>query len=203
MLPLLTALAPLAGSLIKKAVTSFASKPIVKVAAATAATLGVSSLVQGATAAPASLPVLPSGGGLPALPGQLTAMTQQAGAGGLPVPWFKGAGGKLQAPWQDPRIPQTIRQFALDDAYLRQALRAPRGFVVVRDREGRPYAVERSVAVKMRLWKPARKPPISAGDWRRYQTASRVAKKLMKLAGPEIRKRAKKAAPCTTKKGRA
>jgi hypothetical protein len=203
-LPLLAALAPVAGALIKKAATSLLSKPVVKVAAATAATLGVGAVAQAASQSN-NLPMLPSGSGLPALPGMQTQMMQQAGAGGLPVPFWKGPGGSLQMPWNDPRIPQVLRQFALDDAYLRQSVRAPRGYVVVRDAQGRPYAVERAMAVKMKVWKPARKPPISAGDWNKYRTAQRVAKKLMKIAGPEVRKHQRKssAAVCITRKRKA
>lgn len=206
MLPILAALAPVAGSLVKSLITKVASKPVVKMAAATAATLGITSAVQSATA-PQTLPALPAGGGLPALPGLQTQAIQQAGPGGLPVPWFKGPGGALQMPWNDPRIPQMLRQYSLDDAYLRPSVRAPRGYVVIRDASGRPYAVERSIAIKLKMWRPARKPPISAGEWNQYKTAKRVAKKLMKIAGPEVRSRQRKAGAkntvCFTKKRKA
>src|SRR3972149_6302233 len=53
------------------------------------------------------------GGG--AAPGVIPAVAAAAAgdAGGLPVPWWKGPGGALQLPWNDPRIPGFLSQFAL------------------------------------------------------------------------------------------
>lgn len=118
--------------------------------------------------------------------------------GGLPVPLWKGAGGKLQLPWQDPRIPEYVKQFALDDAFLRVAVRAPRGYVVVRDPEGRPYAVNKKFAKQMGIWKEPAKPPISATEWKHFQSAHRIEKKLLKIARPAIRRHQQKAVVKTT-----
>lgn len=83
----------------------------------------------------------------------------------------------------------TMLPDVLDPSLLRQYYRAPKGYVMVRDRTtGNVMAVKRSVAIANRLWHAGRKPPISAGDWHKYQTARSVAKKLHKLASHEIRK---------------
>lgn len=115
------------------------------------------------------------GGGFPAAP--------PSGGGGLRdlVPFWKGPGGKFQMPWSDPK--QMFQPpFAYDDSYLRPYYKAPRGYVVVRDAEGRPYAMMKMIAQRVGLWHAARKPPISAGDWHMYQTGRRVEKRLQKLA---------------------
>jgi hypothetical protein len=109
-------------------------------------------------------------------------------AGGLPVPWWKGPGGKLQLPWNDPRIPQFLQQFALDDAYLRIYYRAPKGYVIIRDANGKPYAVLRQIAKQFGLWRPAAKPPISATDWKNYKRNRAIEKRLVKIARPALRK---------------
>lgn len=127
------------------------------------------------------------------------AATAAASPGGLPVPWWKGPGGALQAPWNDPRIPQFLQQFALDDAYLKNYVRAPRGYVVIRDANGRPYAVLRQIARQFGLWHAAPKPPISASDWRHYKRNQALEKKLLKIARPALRHHSR---PSTTKKGR-
>lgn len=131
-------------------------------------------------------------GGLPALPGNLPALQnaaiQQQGAGGLPVPFFKGAGGKLQMPWNDPRIPEYLKQFALDDAYLRIYYRAPRGYVIVRDANGRAFAVNKKIAQQFGIWKPSAKPPISATEYKHYKRNQAIEKKLRKIAAPALRK---------------
>jgi hypothetical protein len=114
--------------------------------------------------------------------------------GGLPIPYFKGPGGKLQMPWSDPRVPGYLKQFALDDAYLKVYYRAPKGYVVVRDPQGRPFAVSKVIARQFGLWKPKRKPPISVGDWQAFKKAERVEKKLKRIAGPALRKRGYRAA---------
>ena len=197
MLPAILALGSALLPQVGKLITKIASKPIVKVAAGAITALGAGAAVNQITQPTGVLPALPGGGGLPALPGAQTAMMQSQSVGTLPM--WRGAGGKFQLPWNDPNIPAMLRQFSLDDAYLRQAVRAPHGYVVVRDAQGRPYAVERSMAIKMRIWKPAKKPPISAGEWNKYKTSQRVAKKLMKIAAPEIRKRHRaSAAKCVT-----
>ena len=121
-----------------------------------------------------------------ALQAQNTSVAQTS-PGGLPVPFWKGPGGALQMPWSDPRIPEYLKQFALDDAYLRSYVRAPRGYVIVRDASGRPFAVLRQIARQIGIWRPAAKPPISATDWKNYKRNKAIEKKLIKIARPAMR----------------
>lgn len=136
---------------------------------------------------------------LPAIAG--AAATAATSPGGLPVPWWKGPGGSLQMPWSDPRVPEYLKQFALDDSYLKAYYRAPRGYVIVRDANGRPFAVNKQIARSFGLVRPKKKPPISVGDWSAFQKARKVEKKLRKIAGPALRKYGSRA-PAKTKKGR-
>jgi len=180
------------------------AKPVVKVASSALAGFGVAKVTSGGSTV--NLPV--QTGSLPPIGVPAAATTsaiQQAGPGGLPVPWWKGPGGKLQLPWNDPKIPEYLKQFALDDAYLKTYYRAPRGYVVIRDASGRPFAVNKQMARSFGLWKPAKKPPISVGDWQKFKAAERVEKKLKKIAGPALRKRGYSTRPAVstkTRKGR-
>ena len=55
----------------------------------------------------------------------------------------------------------------------------PRGYVVVIDpATNQKVGMLKSVARHCKLWKPARKPPISASDWRCLQKANSTVKKL-------------------------
>lgn len=165
------------------------AKPVVKVAAPVAAGMGLATVASGGGA---PMPVPVSSGGMPPMPlaaAGTTRAIQQSSPGGLPVPFWKGPGGKLQAPWSDPRIPEYLKQFALDDAYLKAYYRAPKGYVVIRDANGRPFAVNKQIARSFGLWRPKKKPPISVSDWQAFQKAQRVEKKLRKIAGPALRKR--------------
>ncbi|MGH7198310.1 MAG: hypothetical protein ACREH5_06185, partial [Candidatus Omnitrophota bacterium] len=74
-------------------------------------------------------------------------------------------------------------------SYLRTVPRAPRGYVVVRDVQGRPYAMMRFVAQKVGMWRPKQKPPISVRDWNSLRRSNSVIKKLQTME-----KRAKKIA---------
>lgn len=117
--------------------------------------------------------------GLPALPGMSggpMGAVQPGQTGGFGLP--RGVGGKLQLPWNDPSIPAYLKQFSLDDSFLRQALRAPRGYVVVRDADGRPFALLKAMAKQFKLWHPKPKPPISVRDWHHLRGAGRVIDKL-------------------------
>lgn len=161
--------------------------------------------VKVSSASAAQMGLVSSTGGLPALPlgaaaaGATTALATTS-PGGLPVPWWKGPGGKLQLPWNDPRIPEYLKQFALDDAYLKTYYRAPKGYVIVRDNQGRPFAVNKMIARQFGIWKPNKKPPISVRDWSSFQRAKRVEKKLRKIAGPALRKYSSRST--STKKGK-
>ena len=140
--------------------------------------------------------------GIPTLPAMLAsgiagAMIPSGGGAAAPglgslIPWWKGAGGHLQFPWQDPSFMEGLKPpFVLDDSYLKEIRRAPRGYVVVRDNKGRPYCMAKFIAQKLHDWTPARKPPISAGEWHKYQTAAAVEKKLRHIAGKALRKHAR------------
>lgn len=125
--------------------------------------------------------------GLPALPGmQMPAgnirsqVPMQSGkTGGFGVP--TGPGGKWQMPWNDPSTPAYLKQFALDDSAIRITFRAPRGYVIVRDADGRPFPLLKKIAQQFHLWKPAKKPPISVRDWQSLKRADRVVHKMRKI----------------------
>lgn len=138
------------------------------------------SALLGGSKAPAGLPVpmAPGGfaGGLPALPG--SPMPGNTGGTGI-LP--KGPGGRMQLPWNDPRTPDALKAFALDDQYIRLAMRAPRGYVIVRDASGRPYPLLRSIAVKLHLWRPRKKPIISVRDSQAIKRSHHAIKRLHKF----------------------
>lgn len=181
---------PLLGKIAKTAITVIGKKAVGKIGGRTivgkiltgvgVAGVGMEAGRALTTTAQPQLPALPGAGGGVLMPSQFP------GVGA--VPWWRGPGGKLQFPWQDPRVPEFLKAFALDDAYLRAYYRAPRGYVIVRDPNGRPYAVLKMAARRFGLWRQPHKPPISAGDWNKYQTARRVEKKLVKIARSAIRK---------------
>lgn len=177
-----------AGVALKRYGTKFARNKIVRaVGGAALGAAGFEAAKQfGSGGAPSSLPAIPSSyGGVP--------VTTQGikNVGFLPA--WRGPGGKLQWPWQDPRIPEYLKQFALDDAYLKPCVRAPRGYVVLRDAEGKPFAVNKMIARQFKLWKPKAKPIISVRDWHSYQRAQRVEKKLRKIASKALRHRGRTA----------
>lgn len=125
---------------------------------------------------------------LPSLAAAGVAATTAAGVAGGNLPWWQGPGGKLQMPWNDPRIPDYLKQFALDDAYLKPYYRAPKGYVVLKDSSGRPFAVNKQIARSMGLWKPSAKPPISATDYKHLKRNKVLEKKLKKIAGKLLTK---------------
>lgn len=117
------------------------------------------------------------GGGLPALPavsGGLPTLLPGAGA-----PAIVGDRGVFQ---NDPNIAKALEPFAISKTNLRIAYRSPiKGFVVVRDSVGDPYALPRALARKYAGWKPSKKPPISVGDWEAVKRADRTIKKVRKI----------------------
>lgn len=129
------------------------------------------------TAMPTGLPALPGVGGRSTViaPGQ-------TGGGLNPLKWIpRGPGGRMQLPWNDPSVPAFLKQFALDDSFIRPAMRAPKGYVIIRDADGQPYPVLKKVAQQFHLWKPAKKPPISVGDYQALKRADRTVKKMRKI----------------------
>lgn len=123
---------------------------------------------------PSSAPAASPSGGLPALP----PAPGQTGGFGLP----RGPGGHLQLPTSDPSIAAALKPYSLDDSFLKIRYHAPKGYVVMRDPQGRPFAVLKSMA-KHYGWKPHRKPPISVGEWHALKKAHRTVKKVHKIHG--------------------
>lgn len=119
------------------------------------------------------MPTLPSGfGGLPALPGQ----------GAPPIVgdrgWFQN----------DPNIADALKPFAISMTNLRTVYRSPlKGYVVVRDVKGDPYALPKPMARKYAGWRPSKKPPISVGEWEAVKRADRTIKKVKKITATMTR----------------
>lgn len=78
----------------------------------------------------------------------------------------------------DPNIADQLKPYAIDNRFLKQYYRAPKGFVVLKDQVGDAYAIPKALAKMYGMWKPAAKPPISVRDWHHLQGANRVVKKL-------------------------
>lgn len=162
------AIARIGSKLIRPIVSNPAVKSVVKSIPGGAAAYAAGNLLTSS---------LGGGGGMPALP---------AGVGGLPVPSFPG--GMLPPKMgdrgifqNDPNVIEAIKPWAISKANLKQYYRAPKGFVIVYDSVGDPYAIPRKMAMWLRLWKPAAKPPISVGDWQAVKRADRTVKKMRKI----------------------
>lgn len=142
--------------------------PIVGNALALAGGVATVSSMVGSRGGAAGLPALPAvSGGLPTL---------LPGAG---APGIVGDRGLFQ---NDPNIVAALQPFAISKTNLRIAYRSPiKGFVVVRDSAGDPYALPRALARKYAGWKPSKKPPISVGDWEAVKRADRTIKKVRKI----------------------
>jgi len=126
------------------------------------------SLLSGGGAQPPTPPGFPMGGGVP---------PPVQGGFNLPVPFWRGAGGKFQMPWNDPQQ-MFGPPFAYDDSVLKIVTKAPPGFVKVKDPKGREYAMARFLAIKMNLYHPARKPLISVKESNAIRHAGHAIKKL-------------------------
>lgn len=86
----------------------------------------------------------------------------------------------------DPNSTKQVEAVAIAKGDLVVSYRRPRGhayknFVVVRDDNGDPMAVPKTVARANFGWKPNKKPPISVGQWSAVKKASRVVKTLKKI----------------------
>lgn len=123
------------------------------------------------------------GGSAPSTPAGLPLVTpgsteipmgSTSGPGLLP----RGPGGALQWWWNDPNIPEYLKKFAIDDGYLKVAVRAPKGYVVLRDKEGRPFGVNKEIAKAFKIWRPKKRPPISVTDWQALKKAHSTVTKL-------------------------
>jgi len=114
------------------------------------------------------------GGGLPALPSFATGNM-------APVPGAPGSDpnmGKRSIFRDDPNVAAYLKQFAIDDRFLKSYHRAPKGYVVLKDVNGDAYGLPKNLAKQYAGWKPAKKPPISVRDWSAMQRAKTVMKKL-------------------------
>lgn len=107
---------------------------------------------------------LPDLAGLPAMPGGMNPVMGQRGI-------FQN----------DPDVIEAVKPWAISKANLKVCYRAPKGFVIVYDSVGDPYALPRRMAMWLKLWKPGAKPPISVGDWQAVKRADRTVKKMRKV----------------------
>jgi len=129
------------------------------------------------------------GGGLPALPSGLQGPPLSPGgfAGGMPrnLPGTAGANpiiGKRSIFRDDPNIAAALQPFAISARFLRQSFRSPvKGYVVVRDAVGDPVALPKNLAMKYAGYRPAKKPPISVGEYQALKRADRTVKKVRKI----------------------
>lgn len=158
------AIARFGSKLIRPIVSNPAVKSAIKSTALGAAAYSIGNSLTGSSGS--NLPLLPTGGGLPALPG----------AGAPPI---VGDRGWLQ---NDPNIVAALQPFAISKANLKQCYRSPlKGYVIRYDSKGDPYAIPKSLARAYLGWKPAKKPPLSVGDWQAIQRADRATKKVRRI----------------------
>jgi len=130
--------------------------------AMTVASVGMAgyNMMKGSSGSSSGLPAIP-GSGMPAMPGGVV------GDRG----WFQN----------DPNIPDALKAWAISKTNLRTAYRSPmKGYVVVRDEKGDPYALPKKMARAYAGWRPSKKPPISVGEWEAVKRADRAAKKVRK-----------------------
>lgn len=113
--------------------------------------------------------VFGSGGSkLPALPG-----------GGMPaLPSTMGNRGIFR---NDANVPDMVKEWTISKGDLKFYPRAPKGFVICYDEAGDPFAIPKKLAMMLKWWKPAKKPPISVGDWQAVKRADRTVKKMKSI----------------------
>lgn len=108
------------------------------------------------------------GGGLPALPG-----------GGMPAfPSTMGSRGIFS---NDANVPAMLKEWTISKGDLKFYPRAPKGFVICYDEKGDPFAIPKKIAMMLKMWRPAKKPPISVGDWQAVKRADRTVSKMKKI----------------------
>lgn len=94
---------------------------------------------------------------------------QMMQGGGQQMPGMLSLYGALNMPVMMPAIPKVINS-------------APKGYVIVTNPiTGQKVAVLKEVARKLRLWKPAAKPPITAAQMRAIRVADRVRNKVKNI----------------------
>lgn len=109
------------------------------------------------------------GGGskLPALPGGMPGLPDTMGKRGI----FRN----------DANVADMLKDWTISKGDLQTYYRAPPGFVIIRDAVGDHCAIPRKLAIMLKLWKPAKKPPISVGDWQAVKRADRTVKKMKSI----------------------
>lgn len=153
-----------ASKVIRPIVANSAVKSVVKQTAIGAGAYALGNSIFGSPKS-TGMPPMPTGA-LPALPG--------AGA-----PAIVGDRGWFQ---NDPNIVAALQPFAISKTNLKQCYRSPiKGYVIRYDSAGDPYAIPKSMARAYLGWKPAKKPPLSVGDWQAIQRADRATKKVRRI----------------------
>lgn len=109
-------------------------------------------------------------------------------SGGLPpLPGTPGANpivGKRGVFRNDANLPEALKSFAISKPDLRQYYRSPmKGYVIRHDSAGDPYAIPKKIARMYLGYKPAKKPPISVGEYESLKRAHRTVKKVRKIHG--------------------
>jgi hypothetical protein len=153
----------------------------------------------GGLAAGAGIEQALSGGGgaaIPGLPGPSGAVVPYTG-GSLPMSMARGGG---KAMLLNPNMAAAISAMSIDPSQIPLKYAPPRGYVIVRYGQT-VMCIPRAIATHFGLWHAGRKPPISAGDWHKYQTAQRVEKKLRHLAIHALRHHHARTAVIRHKKG--
>jgi hypothetical protein len=158
------AIARIGSALIRPIVRNPVVKEVVKSTAIGTAMYAAGNALTGGGGSSSSLPALPNLQGGPVMPG---GMLPQMGERG----WFRN----------DPNIPDFLKPFAISKGNLKAYYRGPKGTVIVYDSVGDPYALDRKLAIRFKLWKPGHKPPISVGDWQAVKRADRTVKKMKKI----------------------
>jgi len=119
------------------------------------------------------------GGGLPGLPGLPSLGVGPMAPGGPMAP--DPNAGKRSIFRDDPNVHEALKPYAIDDRFLKQIFRAPRGYVVLRDPTGDAYAIPKWLAKAYGMWKPAKKPPISVRQWQGMKHARSTMRALQKV----------------------
>jgi len=115
-------------------------------------------------------PRMTASGGLPALPGS---------GGGAPV-----IVGQRKILRNDANVPDALKAFTISKGDLRQYYRSPlKGYVIRHDPNGDPFAIPKQMAKAYLGWRPAKKPPISIGEYQSLKRAHRTIRKVTKIHG--------------------
>lgn len=125
-------------------------------------------------------PSLPQAGGYMSMPsiGKTALSTIPAIATGNMTPLISAASTMVH---RDGSQLNNVRPLVLDAKQLGIKYQAPKGYVIVRDPAGNVFGVDRAYAIRNRWWKPARKPPIKASEWKHIKDTKRIEKKLKKM----------------------